>query len=413
MTILGAPAQPVYILEQGPFLGGGAQPVVLMQADGVTPIAVGTLAQGDSQSIYAAASAQLLAISKGTAASPDTSVNPLVKVERLIQITEAAVSGDGSEQTSAISGIAVGTAACQTQPIGIFGGAKTSSTDAGGTAGGNDAVGVYGVGRALTGATGVGFGGFFQGRRDDTTGYACGVEVLCSNFTASAGTYNATGFSALSGLTINANGNANCGVAIQVRPAGRQWVTGIGFVKEGGVSAVTTASISDDSDAATAIAINGTHATAAIRVASGSGPIIIGSTTQAVAGTLLEVLAPDAATNPLVVFGSLSFNRPYTVRLRNSSAQHLWFVTSTADQFLTGTGIGDGGFSVVDTGKSLHLGGSVSTIEVKADNTLGFFNVATTAAKQTVTGAKGGNAALGSLLTALAAYGLITDSSGA
>lgn len=41
---------------------------------------------------------------------------------------------------------------------------------------------------------------------------------------------------------------------------------------------------------------------------------------------------------------------------------------------------------------------------------LGFFGTAT-AAKQTVTGAKGGNAALGSLLTALAAYGLITDSS--
>lgn len=38
-----------------------------------------------------------------------------------------------------------------------------------------------------------------------------------------------------------------------------------------------------------------------------------------------------------------------------------------------------------------------------------FFN-ATPAAKQTVTGSKGGNAALASLIAALAAYGLITDS---
>ena len=42
------------------------------------------------------------------------------------------------------------------------------------------------------------------------------------------------------------------------------------------------------------------------------------------------------------------------------------------------------------------------------DNKLGFHG-ATAVAKQTVTGAKGGNAALGSLITALATVGLITD----
>ena len=339
----------------------------------------GTLGSGDAQSIYVATTAQLLRAVKGTSASPNTTLGPIVKAERLINIAESAITGDGSEECAAIVGVGVATAACETQPVGVFGGAKTSSTAG---APGNDAVGVYGVGRALTGATGVGFGGFFQGRRDDTTGYACGVEVLCSNFTATAGTYNATGFSSLSGITLNANGNANCGVAIQVRPAGQQWVTGIGFVKESSVSAVTTASISDDSDAATSIAINGAHATAAIRVAAGSGPVLIGGTSQFVAGTLLEVQAPDAATNPLVIFGATAYNRPYTVRLRNSSAQHLWFITSTANQFLTGTAIGDSGFSAVDTGKSVHLGGSTSVLQVKADNTLGFFQHAT-AAQQT------------------------------
>jgi len=44
-------------------------------------------------------------------------------------------------------------------------------------------------------------------------------------------------------------------------------------------------------------------------------------------------------------------------------------------------------------------------------NQLGFFGDGP-AAQQAVAGAKGGNAALGSLLTALAAYGLIVDNSG-
>lgn len=43
---------------------------------------------------------------------------------------------------------------------------------------------------------------------------------------------------------------------------------------------------------------------------------------------------------------------------------------------------------------------------------LGFYGTTATA-KQTVSGSRGGNAALASLLTALAAYGLITDSSSA
>lgn len=42
-------------------------------------------------------------------------------------------------------------------------------------------------------------------------------------------------------------------------------------------------------------------------------------------------------------------------------------------------------------------------------DTLGFYD-ATAVAKQTVTGAKGSNAALGSLMTALAALGLVVDS---
>lgn len=56
---------------------------------------------------------------------------------------------------------------------------------------------------------------------------------------------------------------------------------------------------------------------------------------------------------------------------------------------------------------------TVFEIDISGGNTrIGFF-ATTPAVKQTVTGAKGSNAALGSLLTALAAYGLVTDSSSA
>lgn len=61
--------------------------------------------------------------------------------------------------------------------------------------------------------------------------------------------------------------------------------------------------------------------------------------------------------------------------------------------------------------KADPFGARVHTLN-GTSNTLGFHG-ATPVAKQTVTGAKGGNAALASLLTALATLGLITDGSGA
>lgn len=58
------------------------------------------------------------------------------------------------------------------------------------------------------------------------------------------------------------------------------------------------------------------------------------------------------------------------------------------------------------------LYGSTKHVLDGAANTIGFFGTAA-AAKQTVSGAKGGNAAVASILTALVAYGLVTDSTSA
>jgi hypothetical protein len=85
--------------------------------------------------------------------------------------------------------------------------------------------------------------------------------------------------------------------------------------------------------------------------------------------------------------------------------------SGAADDVMTGVADGDAALFNATASRSVHLGGTTSVIEVTNGNALGFFNDATPATKQEVTGSRGANAALASLLTALAAYGLITDSS--
>lgn len=101
-------------------------------------------------------------------------------------------------------------------------------------------------------------------------------------------------------------------------------------------------------------------------------------------------------------------------------------LTLSANRSATGSNYGDVSLtSYNDAGQSTYLTvaanglnsiinlGTYSGTQIGIhDNELGFFG-ADPVVKPTVTGAKGGNAALGSLLTALATLGLITDSSGA
>lgn len=66
--------------------------------------------------------------------------------------------------------------------------------------------------------------------------------------------------------------------------------------------------------------------------------------------------------------------------------------------------------STADNGKLSTSGGSV-TGPLRAIGGLGVLGSAAVTTRPVVTGSKGANAALGSLLAALASYGLITDSS--
>jgi hypothetical protein len=92
-----------------------------------------------------------------------------------------------------------------------------------------------------------------------------------------------------------------------------------------------------------------------------------------------------------------------TVRISNGNGNHVRLVTSTAE------------WSLVLSSDNLvvnRITGSgfiQLTQDVKIVNRVGFNN-ASPLSKPTISGSRGGNAALASLLTALASYGLITDS---
>jgi hypothetical protein len=61
---------------------------------------------------------------------------------------------------------------------------------------------------------------------------------------------------------------------------------------------------------------------------------------------------------------------------------------------------------------SVSAAAVVTAVNARFNANIGFYNTAP-AAKQTVSGAKGSNAALGSLMTALVTMGLVTDSTSA
>lgn len=241
---------------------GTTAPALALRLSG-SGLAVWGANTGVDDSIGVATTPRWAQVLQGSTATPDTTLEPLLKVTRTTNVTHAAITGDGAEQLASIIGIGVGAVTTQTQPVGVFGGAKSSSTD--NSVSSPDACGLYGFGRITGSGVGVGMGAFVTGRRDTNTGKASALQVQCGNYTATPGTYNTTGFPDTSAIWIWAQGNANSGVAIAVgNPFGFQFDVGLGF--NGQVSTVTggivTASISDDSASVVTLRVNGSHTNA-------------------------------------------------------------------------------------------------------------------------------------------------------
>ena len=234
-----------------------------------------TIGTGDNVTAWTAGTAgQLLDIREGTAASPDTTQNPIVKVSRTVQMSSTGIDpSDGADFAAGIISVVSGTATNEVQTVGVVGYARSASTVAV-PSGADDACGLYGVGRITGSGTGYGIGCFVQGRRDTDTGRALGLEIQCGNYTATAGTYNSTGASLTMGLWINAVGDSDSGAGIEFGGY-RQFKVGIAFNGmtnlSAGIGGVADSSIRDDCTSAVSMDIRGTHATAAIRVAAGAG----------------------------------------------------------------------------------------------------------------------------------------------
>ncbi len=214
---------------------------------------------GDNIDYGTAVTAQRLAVKKGVTASPDTSVNPLIKVERKLSIAQGAIAGDGATQLAGIFSYVFGDAANQVQPVGIYGLASNRGTTPGVGSAQPDAVGLYGLARIINSGVGTAVGGFFNGRRETATGNACGVEVACDNETATAGTYDPANFPTTSGIWIHAV-SSNCSVGIAIgNPSAAKFDVGLGFLSQGTGGPIISASIRDDSSAVTVLDINGSH----------------------------------------------------------------------------------------------------------------------------------------------------------
>jgi len=283
--------QPAVVIKPG-------HPVIVQTAVVWEQLASGNL--GEDVTFYSSVAAQVAKISHGTAAAPNTTPGPTVRVSRTEALTRAqieAIGGagtDGGEQCAAIIGLNSGTAATEVQAVGVFGAAKNVST----LHAQADACGIYGAGRSLSGCTGAGFGGFFIGRRDSSSGRATGIEVHAYNGGA-ADSYVSTGANSTKGMWINCGGAADSAAGILFgQTTGRQWDVGIAFNAQvnGVTGGVKTASIRDDSTSATSLLVKGTHATAAIAVAAGGGKVGIGL--EAPTG-LLHLLSNDTAVTPL------------------------------------------------------------------------------------------------------------------
>jgi hypothetical protein len=309
----------------------------------------------------------------GSAADPYTAAEGgAFKVSRTDATTREGLTAatgsattDGGEYMAAILGETKVLAAGEVQGVGVGGYAQSAATGYGaGVTSGNDACGIYGGGRITGAGTGVGIGAFFVGRRDNDTGKITGVETHVANYGTVAGSYNSTGYSLGVAHWVNAGGNADSGVAFQIGNAfGRQFKVGIGAnaqVTGGLTGGVADSFIRDDSHAATSIDIRGTHATAALQIASTAGNVGIGI----------------AASSGAKAFVKASADAQYGLAVRANSATHSVYVLTCQDSAGAALfGVGATGALTLADGAHINTGTTNGTrIGTATTQKLGFWN---------------------------------------
>jgi hypothetical protein len=201
-----------------------------------------------------------LDIASGSTGSPITTQGPTIRFSRVENISPgASVCSNNNVDNECNATLATYSAAISTdgmQNTAFYAGATSSSTV-------SASIGPVGgslVGRVTGSGIGIGTGAYMEGRRDTNTGKALGTEIRVTNQTATAGTYNSSGFQDTAAMWITAGGNSNSSCGVCLGPAGEEF--SVGFAATAG--AIAGATFRDDSSSPTSILINGTHATAQI-----------------------------------------------------------------------------------------------------------------------------------------------------
>lgn len=236
---------------------------------------------GEQLRVYVAVPGKVIDIREGTKAAPTNVHNgPAVSVHRSVTATSAELASldgagaDGGNRMATMNVISYSPTGSEVQNVAFLAGAHSDSTT--GTAG-NDACGIYGIGRHTGNGTGI--GAFIIGRRETSSGRANALEADCGNYGGVAGVYQSAGFSNTTGIWCNALGNADSAVGLNFgNPFGFQYAVGIGFnaqVNNAKTGGIRDSTIRDLSTSTISLDIQGTHTTA-LSIAAGAGAVSIG-----------------------------------------------------------------------------------------------------------------------------------------
>jgi hypothetical protein len=227
---------------------------------------VDTMAGADSMMFSAVWKPQRWGLYAGTAASPVTVGGPTVKIIRRQDIDSTVTTQKADPSANAALEVQnFGNTHNYGQPIGIYGGATSTSNRS--FTSGNDAAGGGFYGRINGAGTGIGIGLFADGRRDTAAASANAAQFSVSDWTGSDASYNTTGIDKTCGIWLSNHGNVGRKVASGIKFGNGDNIKfkyGIGFAMQSG--GVDSANIITDDSAKIGFHIRGVHAQGAIRI---------------------------------------------------------------------------------------------------------------------------------------------------
>ncbi len=247
--------------------------------------------------------------SEGTTAAPFTGERPGLLIYRTIR--SATTNGANIIPHAAVMGVTTGVGTDQSAAPGICGAGIQLSTNTLRA----DSTGAWAIGVIGGSSPGFGFGAYFEGKTIAPTGGACALELQATNYepTPTSSTYNSASIGPnrmkclqlqatvgnVSGGPVAGNILGGSGILFYLNnPAiNAQYDVGIGVTA--GNSPIKNSTLRDDGASLRCIDIRGTHSTASIEVANGSGQVRIGS--AAAWGPAAVVIKPTLPTDNALI----------------------------------------------------------------------------------------------------------------